>query len=55
MTGGYGRIGIQHRGRHRHDLGLELGGAGVHVALQHVGVRELPVHLGQELVVLVIA
>ena len=46
---------VQQVARHGDDLALELGGARVHVALQHVGVRELVEHLAQEVVVVVVA
>jgi hypothetical protein len=46
---------VQQVARHGDDLALELGGARVHVALQHIGVRELVEHLAQEVVVVVVA
>ena len=48
-------IAVKHRGRHRHYLGLELGGTRIHVALQHVDVREQAERLGQKSVVVVVA
>src|SRR5581483_11906629 len=50
-----GGITVQEVEGHRDDLGLELGLAGAHVALERVDVREPAECLGQERVVLVIA
>ena len=46
---------VQQVGGHGDDLALELRGARVHVALQHVGVRVEVEHLTEEVVVVVIA
>jgi hypothetical protein len=47
-------VRVEHAQRHRHDLALELVGAGVHVPLQDVRVCEGLEGLGQEVVVLVV-
>ena len=46
---------VQQVGGHGDDLAFELGGARVHVALQHVGVRVEVEHLPEEVVVIVVA
>ena len=48
-------LGVEQVERHRQDLGLELGGARAHVALQHVDVGEQAERLVHEVVVLVVA
>jgi hypothetical protein len=48
-------LSVEHRRRHGDDLGLQFGGAGIHVALDDVGVSEESVALGEEAIVIVIA
>ena len=47
-------LGVEQVERHREDLALELRGAGTHVALEDVHVREQAERLGEEAVVLVV-
>ena len=55
VTGGCRRVAVEQVEGHGDDLGLELGGARAHVALQDVDVGEQPEGLVHEAVVVVVA
>ena len=48
-----GTLTVEHVSRHGDDLALHLGGTGIHVALQHIGVGIQSIDLGEEVVVVV--